>query len=159
MQNLLLSKVRLLPWLVIALVAASGVFGGCSGRSKLLARNSGKLYAVTASQTGFYRFGPQQGNGADTQLPRDTIMTLIRPSFGYCKVRLKDGVEGFVASEDIRPAPPTLIAAVTAPPSETTTAPERFDLDSADPRLTAPQDAMPDPDLPPLEDTPAPMPE
>ena len=43
-------------------------------------------------------------------------MTLIRPSFGYCKVQLvKTSKEGYVASEDIKPASPTLIAALNAP--------------------------------------------
>ena len=59
------------------------------------------------------RYGPQQGNGADQELPKDTLVTLIRPSFGYCKVQLLQGsLEGYVASEDIRPAPPTLLAAL-----------------------------------------------
>ena len=77
---------------------------------------NGKLFAVASEQTSFYRYGPQQGNGPDASLPKDTLMTLIRPSFGYCKVQvLPDKKEGYVASEDIQPAPRTLLASLNAP--------------------------------------------
>ncbi len=69
-----------------------------------------------ANQTPFYRYGPQQGNGPDMQLPRDSIMKVIRPSFGYVKVQLQDGEDGYVASEDIRPAGAALVAEKLAPP-------------------------------------------
>jgi len=106
-----------------------------------------KLYSVAAERTPFFRYGPQQGNGADMQLSKDTLMKVIRPSFGYCKVHLISGEDGYVASEDIRVAPAALIAAVTAPPPSPVHArgEERFNLESTDPRLIVPPEDLPEP--------------
>ena len=79
------------------------------------ASNSGKYYAVSVKQAEFYLYGPQQGNGPDRKLPQDTLMMLIRPSFGYSKVQLMNGQQGYVASQDIRAAPPQLVSAETTP--------------------------------------------
>ncbi|HEX8280812.1 MAG TPA: hypothetical protein VF551_05515 [Chthoniobacterales bacterium] len=126
----------------------------------MTANANGKLFAVSADQTSFYRYGPQQGNGPDESLPRDTLLTLIRPSFGYCKVQVLPGAkEGYVASEDIKPAPPTLVAALTAstqPASTSASQAEHFDTSSAEP---PPPEALPDPDLPPAADAPPPAPQ
>src|SRR4051812_31348841 len=87
-----------------------------SGSRSTAKQNNGKIFAVTADKTAFFRYGPQQGNGADQELPRDTLVTLIRPSFGYSKVQIiSSSQEGYVASEDIRPAPPTLLASLNPP--------------------------------------------
>ena len=127
------------------------------GRSELTGTNSGKVFAVTADKTSFYRYGPQQGNGADQELPKDTLVTLIRPSFGYSKVQLVSGADqGYVASEDIKPAPPTLLAALNVPPpSPDGSAPssESFDTSTSEP---PPPEALPDPDLPPESTVPLP---
>jgi hypothetical protein len=128
-------------------------FSGCASKSNPVVKaNAGKLFAVTAEKTSFYRYGPQQGNGEDKSLPKDTLMTLIRPSFGYCKVHLVAGEEGYVASEDIRPAPATLLAALSAPVSAPGSTSESFDIQSNEP---PPPEALPDPDLPPASDLPA----
>ena len=42
-------------------------------------------------------------------------MMLIRPSFGYSKVQLMNGQQGYVASQDIHAAPPQLVSAETTP--------------------------------------------
>src|SRR4029077_9885522 len=99
-----------------AICAIATIFLGCAGIKTPILSGDSKFYAVSADKTPFFRYGPQQGNGADMQLPRDTLMTVIRPSFGYCKVHLLSGDDGYVASEDIHVAPAALIAAVTAPP-------------------------------------------
>lgn len=129
--------------LAICLVAA--LLSGCGARKILARRDSGKLFAVTAAKTPFFRYGPQQGSGPDMELPKDTLMTLIRPSFGYSKVHLTSGEEGYVSSEDISVASPSLIAAVTAPAPATTHSggEERFNLDSTDPRLSVPPEELP----------------
>ena len=139
--------------LVAASVASVLFFGACAGKkSALLRQSGGKLFAVRADQTSFYRYGPQQGNGPDETLRKDTLMTLIRPSFGYCKVKLVDSEkEGYVASEDIQPAPATLIAALN-PASPPSPASENFDVGSSEP---PPPESLPAPDLPPsTEPTP-----
>jgi hypothetical protein len=94
------------------IAAASLLTTGCesSKQPKIFSGTTNSWYSVAASQTPFYRHGPQQGNGPDMQLPRDSIMKVIRPSFGYVKVQLQDGENGYVANEDIRPAPATLVA-------------------------------------------------
>ena len=138
-----------LPFAAVALLAA-----GCSSlaKQKVLSGTTEVWYAVAASQTPFYRYGPQQGSGPDAQLPRDSIMKVIRPSFGYVKVQLQDGADGYVASEDIRPAPATLVAeklapAPTPPPTFAGQGErgEQFQLDSDDPRLIAPPEPLPEP--------------
>ncbi len=97
---------------LLPLGAASLLAVGCasSGKPKVFSGGTDTWYAVTADQTPFYKYGPQQGSGPDMQLEHDSIMKVIRPSFGYVKVKLQDGASGYVASEDIRPAAPTLVA-------------------------------------------------
>jgi hypothetical protein len=114
-----------------------------------------KLYAITADSAAFYRRGPQQGREPDQKLALNTIVKLIRPSFGYSKVQLvASGEQGYVASDEIKPASPMLIASaasartepVHSMPSESTA--EQFSLNSDDPRLAPPPEELPDPDLP-----------
>ncbi len=139
---------------LLPFAAAFGLAAGCasSGKPKASSGGSDIWYAVAATQTPFYCHGPQQGNGPDMQLPHDSIMTVIRPSFGYVKVKLQDGERGYVASEDIRLATATLVAEKLAPPPEPvppTVASqgeqgEQFGLDSDDPRLIAPPEPLPE---------------
>ena len=127
------------------------LFCGCASSFKTTG-TVGDWYSVAANQTPFYRYGPQQGNGPDMQLARDSIMKVIRPSFGYVKVQLQDGENGYVASEDIRPASAELVVEKLAPPPPeplpypTTVAGqgEEFRLDSDDPRLIAPPEPLPE---------------
>jgi hypothetical protein len=133
--------------LLLALSAILGLSGCALTRKNILHASDGeKFYAVTAAKASFYKFGPQQGGGPDQVLPRDTLMILIRPSFGYCKVHLANGQEGYVASEDIKLASPALVAAANAPPpgSESSTRGERFELNSTDPRLAVPPEDLPE---------------
>jgi len=148
-------RLRTLAGLVVLSVFVLGSFAGCVAESPAVAAaRNGKLFAVSSEQTSFYRYGPQQGNGADESLPKDTLMTLIRPSFGYCKVQLVSGnKEGYVASEDIKPASPTLLAALNPPvrtdgsgSSGRRSQRENFDIRSTEP---PPPETLPDPDLPP----------
>ena len=126
-------------------IATTVVLAGCaeSNPNQATAASGGRFYAVTTDSAPFYRYGPQQGNGPDMKLQKDRLMTLIRPSFGYCKVKLTTGEEGYVASDDIRPAPPALVATATAPPPHPSRA-ARFPFDSSDPRLAEPQESLPE---------------
>ncbi|MEP7071777.1 MAG: hypothetical protein ABI839_05285 [Verrucomicrobiota bacterium] len=140
---------------VFALAAATGCTT-FSNAEIVAAAKSGRLYAVNTRSAPFYRYGPQQSNGPDERLPHDTLVALIQPSFGYCKVHLLTGDEGYVASENLHPAPPALVAAATAPPPSAMIAQartHRFHLNSSDPRLIAPPEPLPL-DLP--EPTPIP---
>ncbi len=133
-------KLRLTFPAALALLTAS-----CA--SSITQGTIGDWYAVTAAQTPFYRYGPQQGNGPDEQLRKDAIMKVIRPSFGYVKVQLQDGQSGYVASEDIGLASKSLVAEKLAPPPPKVASQsqgEEFDLNSDDPRLVAPPEPLPE---------------
>jgi hypothetical protein len=144
---------------LLAVVLA--LFSGCTGTGgqRPTAGSNGKLYAVTGDNVAFFRFGPQQGNGPDRTLPRNTLVRLIRPSWGYSKVQLiEENQQGYVASEDIAIAPASLVVSTNATPSASPTG-DQFDLNSTDPRLNAPAENLPSPDLPPAQDiAPAPSP-
>lgn len=128
------------------------LFTACSGTGVRSTSNDAKLYAVTADNAAFFRYGPQQGNGPDRTLARNTLVRLIRPSWGYSKVQvIDDNQQGYVASEDIAAAPASLVAAASATPTPLA---EQFDLNSTDPRLNAPPENLPSPDLPPAPDVP-----
>jgi hypothetical protein len=136
--------VLIAPWLITA----------CANPATSGALNGGRYYAVSAEQAAFYHYGPQQGNGPDQKLPRDTLLTIIQASFGYCKVQLITGEKGYVASEDIHPASAELVAAATAPSSITATSRiSKFRLNPNDPRFMTPPEPLPL-DLP--EPTPIP---
>ena len=57
-------------------VALATLLAACAakGNNPVTAGNSGKIFAVTADTTSFYRYGPQQGNGADQQLPQQVYV-------------------------------------------------------------------------------------
>lgn len=136
---------------------------GCKSADKAHATTTrgGKFFAVTADSAAFFRHGPQQGRSPDRTLPKDTIVRLIRPSFGYSKIQLvASGEQGYVLSEEIKPATAALVASASvvaaAPvsPGDPVAAPpvgrfgETFNIDSSDPRLVPPPEELPDPDLP-----------
>jgi hypothetical protein len=99
------------------ILVAIVLFAGCSKSdpNHAAATTSRKVFAVTANSADFYHFGPRQGGGPDKKLEKGTLLTLIRPSFGYCKVKLSDGEQGFVSTEEIGAASAALVAAATAP--------------------------------------------
>jgi hypothetical protein len=153
---------RLLP--AAALLALC--FAGCSSTTRTAqtttttAKKDGKLFVVSVESAAFFHRGPQTGREPDKTLSKDTVVKLIRPSFGYSKVEVvATGEQGYVSSEEIRPGTSALLASVSAPkpdPLETpSTQPsvEQFHLNSSDPRLVPPPE-----DLPPSE-LPAPAPE
>ena len=146
--------------IALAGVALLGVsLTGCSSASKTaqtfkaISKGDGKLFAISADSTGFFQRGPRQGREPDKTLARETLVKVIRPSFGYSKVQLvSSGEQGYVASDAISPASPTLIASTTTshaePPLSSPPAVEQFHLNSDDPRLVPPPEELPDPDLP-----------
>lgn len=139
----------------MALVLA--LFAGCKSADKpsTSSAKATRLFAVTVDSAAFFRHGPQQGRDPDLRFPKDTVVKLIRPSFGYSKIQIvASGVQGYIASEEIRPASSPLLAATTIQPADSANAPinepatEQFNLNSDDPRLVPPPEALPDPDLP-----------
>ncbi|MFM8808847.1 MAG: hypothetical protein ACKOJB_08095, partial [Chthoniobacterales bacterium] len=53
----------------------------------------------------FFRLGPQQAGGADLSLRTNENVMLLRKEFGYSRVQLENGMVGYMANEDIQPAP------------------------------------------------------
>ena len=134
----------------VALALLSALFTGCQSAQKSAqgTTKASRLFAVTVDSAAFFRRGPQQGRDPDLKLPKDTVVKLIRPSFGYSKIQVvASGLQGYVASEEIRPASSTLLAAATIPHTRGP-AGEQFNLNSSDPRLVPPPEGLPDPDLP-----------
>jgi len=117
------------------------MFCGCSDLNFLSLTNDAKFFAVATDSTAFYYYGPRQAKGPDRTLPKDTIVMLIRSSWGVCKVKLTTGEEGYVASDDIRPAPPALLAASNTLRSESSRA-TRSPLDSTDSRPAVPPEPV-----------------
>ena len=146
---------------ILTLLGLCGTSCSTSDPTAPTASNSGKYYAVSVKQAEFYLYGPQQGNGPDRKLPQDTLMMLIRPSFGYSKVQLMNGQQGYVASQDIRAAPPQLVSAETmrmvpSTSHETGRTPKfRFDPRSI-PAEPLPNDAPEPTPIPETEASPSP---
>ena len=145
-----------------AFALVSIVVTGCKSSDKPAqsTTKASRLFAVKVDSAGFFQRGPRPGE-PDLKLPRDTVVRLIRPSFGYSKVQVvTSGQQGYVASEEIGPASSTLLAAATISPADpsavqpTGPAGEQFNLNSNDPRLVPPPEQLPGVDLP----APAPEP-
>jgi hypothetical protein len=97
---------RWLPLLTLAIAGTLAV--ACSSAPKNPAATGGKpgLYLVSAQETPFYKFGPAQGNGPDARLKKGQLLTMVEKHYGYSRVQTEDSQAGFVATEDIEPAPP-----------------------------------------------------
>ena len=148
---------RLLP--AAALLAI--FIGGCSSTNKpaltttTMTKRDGKLFVVSVEAAPFFRHGPRAGVNPDSTLSKDSVVKLIRPSFGYSKVEVvATGELGYVSSEEIRPASSALLASVTARKTDplatqsTQPAVEQFNLNSNDPRLVPPPEDLPPTELP-----------
>jgi hypothetical protein len=61
---------------------------------------------VVTEYASFFRLGPQQAGGADRSLRTGERVMLLRKEFGYSRVQLEDDQVGYMANEDIQPAPP-----------------------------------------------------
>lgn len=150
MKRIFRTGIWLLAGGVVAALAGCSLLGGKGdGANTNSLGGVNPIYAVTAPSTAFYRYGPQQGYGADQRLPKETMMSVVRPSFGYSKVQLENGEQGYVASEDIKPASPDLIARAAAaklPPAPIFSGPNannRTPVDANDPRLAVPAEPLP----------------
>jgi hypothetical protein len=137
--------------IVVSLLLAILLEPGCArlhAPSAQGAKAGAKLYAVTADLTAFYRYSPRQAGGPDKRIPRDTPVKLIRGSPTFCKIELLSGEKGFVANDDIRPAPANLLASNSAAEKPATNSSE-WRAEIPEPRSSAPE-----PPLPEFEPTP-----
>ncbi len=65
-------------------------------------------YTVSAVTTPFYKYGPAQAFGADETLSNGAHLTMLKREFGYSHVMLDNGLSGYVATDDLKAAPPLL---------------------------------------------------
>jgi hypothetical protein len=63
-------------------------------------------FLVQADYAPFYTLGPGQGRGPDASLQRGERVKMLRREFGFSYVEIKDGRAGYLANEEIAPAPP-----------------------------------------------------
>ena len=66
----------------------------------------GSRFLVSAQSSQFYKYGPAQSFGADFVLPKGQRVIMLDRSFGFSRVMTDDGITGWVASEELSPAPP-----------------------------------------------------
>jgi hypothetical protein len=83
------------------LIAAASVCLGCQQ-----AGPKTDHYVVKSAKSEFYKYGPAQANGADLAIQRGTAVTMVRRDFGFSQIRLEDGTIGYVATDDLKAAPP-----------------------------------------------------
>ncbi|MFZ4681219.1 MAG: hypothetical protein ACOYMS_01855 [Terrimicrobiaceae bacterium] len=95
---------------------------------------------MTVKYTPLYRRGPQQPGDPD-MLEQQTLVRLVTKEYGFSRVQLADGRSGYVATDDIRLAPPSGRAV-----GERELFPER--LVEAAPPLPEPDLAMPVAEIP-----------
>jgi hypothetical protein len=92
-------------WLLVLLVA---VVAGCATKS--FSPEEAPEFVITANFAPFYRMGPMQSGGPDASLPLDTRVKRLTEEMGYSRVQLEDLRTGYVANENLSPAPPRLPA-------------------------------------------------
>jgi hypothetical protein len=141
---------------LLVLLALCGTSCSISDSATQGSSNSGQYYVVSAKKAAFFLYGPQQANGPDERLPYGTLVGLLGTSFGYSKVQLMNGVQGYVARQDIHTAPPEVVQAATNPKpiasgTSETHRNRRLRHDTVDPRFLPPPPPLP-------EDQPEPTP-
>lgn len=99
---------------------------------------------MTPGSALFYRYGPAQPGEPD-ELPPGSLFRLLRKGRGYSQILLEDGRSGYVATEDIKAAPPT-----ARPVDETELFPPRATVRTAPP-LPEPDFDLPVPEVPASE--------
>jgi len=86
------------------LAVVLGFLAGCATES--YAPDSAPEFIVTREYTPFYLVGPMQVNGPDGSLPTNTRVKVLKKEMGYYLVLLDDKRTGYVAGENLAPAPP-----------------------------------------------------
>jgi hypothetical protein len=122
-------------------------------------------YVVKADFTPLYRTGPQQPNGPDQSIAKDTLVVLLTKSFGYSRVQLDSGLNGYVATEDLalatpeRVEPPKPVETVVEklPTSRNSAIVEHYSVEKAASTSNANAEALPELPEPRLEPEPTPV--
>lgn len=72
-------------------------------------------FLVQSDYASFYKLGPGQSRGPDASLQRGEMLKVLRREFGYSYVEIADGRTGYIANEEISPAPQIHHAETAAP--------------------------------------------
>lgn len=89
----------------ITIAAAAVLSSGCQTVPVGPAPEFAPDMVVSNDYSLFFRLGPQQAGGADLSLRTNEHVMLLRKEFGYSRVQLENGLVGYMANEDIQPAP------------------------------------------------------
>ena len=89
-----------------AVVGAAAVLAACETTPVQPSENFVGDTVVVTDYASFYRLGPQQAGGPDRTLRNGERVMLMRKEFGYSRVQLSDDQIGYIANEDLQPAPP-----------------------------------------------------
>ena len=93
-------------------------------------------FLVQSDYAPFYMLGPGQGRGPDASLRRGERVRMLRREFGYSRVEIPGERVGYIANEDISPAP-----AIESVPSSS---PLRKHRQGATPASARGESAVPD---------------
>jgi hypothetical protein len=115
----------------------------------------GSRFLVSAQSAQFYKYGPAQSFGADFVLPKGQRVIMLDRSFGFSRVMTEDGITGWVASEELSPAPPEPRRSV-ATASRRGGGPDRM---YSGPRKQSKVEPVPGDPLFDMSDLPPPMPD
>ena len=89
----------------VLLLAGSGLLAACQTVPEGPPPDFVPDMVVSTDYALFFRLGPQQAGGADLSLRTNEPVMLLRKEFGYSRVQLENGLIGYMANEDIQPAP------------------------------------------------------
>jgi hypothetical protein len=101
-----MSPARLFMRVCAPAFAAAVLLCGCETTPIEASPNFNGDMAVVTDYASFFRLGPQQAGGADRSLRTGERVMLLRKEFGYSRVQLPDNQIGYMANEDMQPAPP-----------------------------------------------------
>lgn len=89
---------------------AGGMLLALSGCSSTGATSQVGHYVVRVPQSPMFRYGPAQSFGPDFSLQQGQHVVMLKREYGYSRVMTDDGQSGYVATEDLTPAPPPTVA-------------------------------------------------
>ena len=82
------------------------LLAGCSSTAGP-GTHAGDAYMVKSLRTPFYSFGPAQSSGPDFALNHGARVTMLSYQYGYSHIAVEgSGQSGYVATDDLAPAPP-----------------------------------------------------
>jgi hypothetical protein len=101
-----IAPVRHLISKVCPLLGVLWMFSSCAGGKKAVMAG-GTRCVVASAKASFYKNGPAQG-GADLELKKGERVVLVSTKLGYCCVKTDAGELGYIADDQLAPAPPEI---------------------------------------------------